>query len=209
MREQGRSKTGTASLPHVTLAPMSAPGSTVERHEHLDAIFSFAAARQRRRLFRRLDTFTIRWATGDLLVECRFLLNTQPTFLKNEKDPTLKQFDDDDDEWIRSLTEAQEITADVPKDIRRPDKGSIVNVLVAQVWDFIPVVGQFAIKDACAASPRAAAAQGEATHTSRAALRPGAAAVVKRSAGEDCASVSPLGSVVIPGSASSNPTKTA
>ena len=35
-------------------------------------------------------------------------------FLKKEKDPTTKQFDDD--EWIRSLTEAQEITADVPED---------------------------------------------------------------------------------------------
>ena len=35
-------------------------------------------------------------------------------FLKKENDPTSKQFDDD--EWIRSLTEAQEITADVPED---------------------------------------------------------------------------------------------
>ena len=34
-------------------------------------------------------------------------------FLKEVKDPTSKQFDDD--EWIRSLTEAQEITADVPE----------------------------------------------------------------------------------------------
>ena len=32
-------------------------------------------------------------------------------FLKKEKDPTTKLFDDD--EWVRSLTEAQEITADV------------------------------------------------------------------------------------------------
>ena len=35
-REQGRSKTGIASLPHVKLAPMSAPGPTGERQEHLD-----------------------------------------------------------------------------------------------------------------------------------------------------------------------------
>ena len=39
-------------------------------------------------------------------------------FKKKEKDPTSKQFDDD--EWIRSLaealTEAQEITADIPED---------------------------------------------------------------------------------------------
>ena len=32
--------------------------------------------------------------------------------MKKEKDPTTKWFDDD--EWIRSLTEAQEITADIP-----------------------------------------------------------------------------------------------
>ena len=46
--------------------------------------------------------------------ECRFLLNTQLMLLKKEKDPTSKQFDDD--EWIRSLTEAQEVTTDIPED---------------------------------------------------------------------------------------------
>ena len=51
-REPGPSKTGTASLPHVKLAPMSAPGPTGERQEHLDAVISFAGAGQRRRLFR-------------------------------------------------------------------------------------------------------------------------------------------------------------
>ena len=35
-------------------------------------------------------------------------------FLKKEKGPTSKQFDDD--EWIRSLTDAQEVTTDVPED---------------------------------------------------------------------------------------------
>ena len=35
-------------------------------------------------------------------------------FSKKEKDPISKQFDDD--EWIRSLTEAQEITTGVPED---------------------------------------------------------------------------------------------
>ena len=62
---------------------------------------------------------------------------------------------------------------------------------------------------ACTASLRAAAAVEDATHTSRAALRLGTAAVVKRSAGLDCVSVSPLGSVVIPGSASVSPPMTA
>ena len=35
MREQGRSKTGFPSLPHVKLSPMSAPGPTGERQERL------------------------------------------------------------------------------------------------------------------------------------------------------------------------------
>ena len=114
MTEQGRSKTGVASLPHVKLAPMSAPGRTAERQERPDAIVSFAGAGQRRRLFRGLDILTMKWATGDLPEKCRFLLNTQLTFLKKEKDPTSKQFDDV--EWIRPLTEGQEITADVRED---------------------------------------------------------------------------------------------
>ena len=44
-----------------------------------------------------------------------------------------------------------------------------------------------------------AAAMEEATHTSRAALRPGTAAVLKISAGLDCEAVSPLSSGVMPG----------
>ena len=53
-----------------------------------------------------------------------------------------------------------------------------------------------------AASPRAAGAMEEATHTSRAALRPGTAAEVRISAGLDCEAVSPLDSVQMPGSTS-------
>ena len=45
---------------------MSAPTPTSERQEHLDAVVSFAGARQRRRLFRELDIRTIKWATGVL-----------------------------------------------------------------------------------------------------------------------------------------------
>ena len=113
MREQGRSNTSIASLHHVKLSPMSAFGPTGEWQEHLDAIVSFARVGQRRRLFRELDIPTIKWATSDLPEECRFLLNTQLLFLKKYKDPTSKQFDDD--EWFRSLTEAQEVTSDVPE----------------------------------------------------------------------------------------------
>ena len=69
----------------------------------------------------------------------------------------------------------------------------------------IPCVGRSGIsrlwckilrsKAAGAASPRAAAALEDATHTSKAGLRPRTAAVAKRSAGLDCASVSPMGSL--------------
>ena len=93
---------------------MGAPGPTGKQQEHLDAIVSFARAGQRRRLFRVLDILTLKWATRHLPEECRFLLNTQLMFLKKEKDPTSRQFDDD--EWVRSLTEAQELTTDTPKD---------------------------------------------------------------------------------------------
>ena len=61
-REQGRSKTGIASLPHVKLAPMSAP------------VISFAGAGQRRCLFRALDILTITWR---LVLARRMLILTQ------------------------------------------------------------------------------------------------------------------------------------
>ena len=48
------------------------------------------------------DILIVTWATGDILEECRFLLNTQLIILKKEKDPTTNTFDDH--EWIRSLT---------------------------------------------------------------------------------------------------------
>ena len=122
-REQGRRKTGIASLPHVKLAPTSAPGPTGERQEHLDAIVAFAGAGQRRRLFRGRDILTIKWAIGDLPKQCRFFFNTQLMFLKKEKDPTTKLFDDDD--WIRSLAEAQETTADISEDRVTPDQEGV------------------------------------------------------------------------------------
>ena len=67
MREQGRRKTSIASLPHVKLAPMSAPGPTGERQEHLDAIISFAGELGRGGVcFGDSTILTIKWATGDL-----------------------------------------------------------------------------------------------------------------------------------------------
>ena len=77
--------------------------------------------------------------------------------------------------------------------------------------NLVPVMWNFTIEcRLCSISSASCCCIGEeATHMSRAALRPGTAAVVKRSAGLDCASVSPLGSVVMPGSASLSPPKTA
>ena len=114
MREQGRSNNGIASLPHVKLSPMSAPGPT-----------SLAGTGQRRRL------------SGQLPEECRFLLNSQLMFLKKENDPTTKQFDDD--EWIRSLTEAQEVTTDIPEDSATHDQPDAdpKNVRPIQMGEFL------------------------------------------------------------------------
>ena len=91
VREQGRSKAGLASLLHIKLVPMSAPGPTGERQEHLDAVVAFAGAGQRRRMVRVLDVLTV----------------STRNFLKKEEEPT-KMFDDD--EWIRSFTEAEAMT---------------------------------------------------------------------------------------------------
>ena len=90
MREQGSSKTGIAWLPHVKVAPMSAPRPQV-------------------RALQNPNILTVKWVAGGIPEESRFL--TQLTFLKKEKDSTANIFDDD--EWIRSLTEAQEITEDI------------------------------------------------------------------------------------------------
>ena len=90
MSKQGRSKTGTASLPHVKLAPKSTPGPTGECQEHLDAVIFLAGARHTMCLFQALDILTLKWATGDLPEVCRFLLNTQLMFLKKEKNTNTK-----------------------------------------------------------------------------------------------------------------------
>ena len=73
MRERGRSKTGIASQPHVKLAPMSAPGSTGQRQEHMDAVISFAGAGQRGRLFRLLDILTIQHIDPQTVLTSPFL----------------------------------------------------------------------------------------------------------------------------------------
>ena len=69
MREQVRSKTGIASLPHVKLAPMSASGHTGERQERLEANIPFSGSGQRRCLFRGLEILTFKRAKGVLQEE--------------------------------------------------------------------------------------------------------------------------------------------
>ena len=64
-------------------------------------------------MFGVLQVLTVKWATGDLPEECQFFLNTQLMFFcKNEKEPATLLFDDN--ELIRSLTEAETITAVIP-----------------------------------------------------------------------------------------------
>ena len=111
---KGAAKQELRRLPHVKLAPMSAAGLAGKRQEHLVTVISFAGAGQRRSLFRVLDILTVVLATGEFPEDCRFLLNTQLMFLKKPKDSSAKIFDDD--EWLRSLTEAQEIIADIPEE---------------------------------------------------------------------------------------------
>ena len=84
-----------------------------------DAIIAFAGAGQKRRLFRILDILTVEWVTGDIPEAFRFLLNTQLIFLKKDKYPTANMFDEE--AWIRSLTEAQEIAADIPEECTAHD----------------------------------------------------------------------------------------
>ena len=75
-----------------------------QRQEHLDAVVSFAGASQRRRLFRS----TLSPSSGRQEI-CRKSADSSST-----RNSCSKQFDDD--EWIRSLTEVQEVTTDVPED---------------------------------------------------------------------------------------------
>ena len=110
MRERGLSKTGIASLQYVQLAPMIAPGPTGARQEHLDAIISFAGAGHRRRLLRTLDILTITQSARRMPIPPQYAAHV----FEERKNPTTKVFDDDG--WIRSLTEAQEITAGVPEE---------------------------------------------------------------------------------------------
>ena len=69
------------------------------------SIFHLLARDRRGGCFGCSSFFAVKWATGDIPEECRFLLNTQLMFLKREKRPYHKKISSKN-EWIRSLTEA-------------------------------------------------------------------------------------------------------
>ena len=106
MCDVGPQKKGFASLPHVRLMPMSAPGPTGDRQEHLDAVVDNAGAGQRRRLFRAIDELTVKSAIGDIPDCCRWLLNTQSLFLRKDRELKCKYFNDED--WIEHQPLASE-----------------------------------------------------------------------------------------------------
>ena len=101
MKEAGRRPGGPPGIPWVRLPPLSAPGPTGERQEHLDDVMNGAGVSQRRRLTRALDDLTVRWAINALPPACRWLLNTQALFLLKVRDPVCKEFDDE--EWLQLL----------------------------------------------------------------------------------------------------------
>ena len=66
MREQGRSKTGIASHPRVKLAPVSAPGATGERQEHLMRSLPSQVQVRREHFSGSSTSSQSRWATADI-----------------------------------------------------------------------------------------------------------------------------------------------
>ena len=66
-------------------------------------MISFCTHRAKRRLVRALDALTVGWATNNLPMSCRWLLNTQVLFLQKDQDEVQKDFDDD--EWLQDVPE--------------------------------------------------------------------------------------------------------
>jgi hypothetical protein len=106
MKDFRKEHDGVAALPNVRLPPLCASGPSGERQEHLDDIVKFAGASHRKRLFRAIETLTIRWAIGDLPETCKWLLNTQVMFLRKDREPQCKHFDDL--EWLAPEPAEQE-----------------------------------------------------------------------------------------------------
>ena len=105
MRQAGKPAGGRPGIPWVRLPPLSAPGPSGERPEHLEDIINSSGASQRRCLMRALDALTIGWATNTLPTTCRWLLNTQVLFLMKGGEAASKDFDDE--EWLQCVPDAQ------------------------------------------------------------------------------------------------------
>eukprot|EP00971_Amphidinium_carterae_P273456 5427141-Amphidinium_carterae.1 len=70
MRAASRRLTGKLTLPMPRFSPLSAPGPSGERQEHLEDIMSAATHSTRRKFFKALDTLTVLWAVGSLPQAC-------------------------------------------------------------------------------------------------------------------------------------------
>ena len=106
LRQAGKRPGGPPKLPWAHLSPLTAPGPSGERQEHLDDVLDAAGPRQRRRLVRALDTLAVLWAVNRLPPTCAWLLNTQILFLRKDREPRDKTFDDE--AWIASLAKEWE-----------------------------------------------------------------------------------------------------
>ena len=106
LRRAGKRPGGPPELPWAHLSPLTAPGPSGERREHLDVVLDAAGPRQRRRLVRALDTLAVLWAVNRLPPTCAWLLNTQILFLRKDREPRDKTFDDE--AWIASLAQEWE-----------------------------------------------------------------------------------------------------
>ena len=101
-------------------------------------------------MFTVLDVLAVKWATGDLPEECRFLLDTQLIFLKKAKTETTKMLDD---EWIRSVTSAETIATDIrragnPRHARRHLEGSASGPRKSAAYSGVRIRAQVRVKAA-------------------------------------------------------------
>ena len=117
MKAAGKRPGSHAGIPVGKIAPWSAPGPTADRQEHFDDMMRGSTPGQRRRLNRALDDLTVRWVINALPVTCRWMLNTQALFLRKDREPVSKEFDDE--EWIRWLL--QDGGAEWAQDISEAD----------------------------------------------------------------------------------------
>jgi hypothetical protein len=113
MRAAGKQPDGLPCIPWVRLAPLSAPGPSGDRQEHLDDVMQSAGASQKRRLTRSLDELAIRWATNTLPSTARWLLNTSAIFIRKDREPACKLFDDA--EWLLNGEAEGEWMSDIPE----------------------------------------------------------------------------------------------